>query len=386
MVPQIRTTSMSHDMTNFRELRSRAAVEGGIQMRHAEVQASHFSLRELINGMMEYPQWSANTEAIASAYELSNACRERTGIPPNGIWVPLASLARNLTVGNSNALTTGVIDNKLQAALSPVSAVMAGATLLSGLGGASFSIPVMDSTIDTESNWIGEGDVGDQRELNTRLMTLEPKSLIFSVVVSRRLLANASVDLESELRKHILRRAMLAIDRAALNGVGGNAPSGLLANEDLQVLSAGDNGLAPSWDHLVEAEYQVSNRAGSMIAPTFLSSPAMRKKLRKTPRGAGLDFILSDNVDTVMGQPLHTSAMVPDNLTKGTSEEVCSALIFGDLAEIVVGFWGPLAVDLLVDSRTLAREAKVKITCRVEVGVGVRNIGAFAAYKDLLAA
>ena len=263
---------------------------------------------------------------------------------------------------------------------------MSRATVLSGLVGGSFSLPVMDSSIDTESNWVGEAVPGEQRELTTAVMTLQPKSLIFSVVVSRRLLANASVDLESELRKHILRRAMLAIDRAALSGVGGDAPSGLLENPGLQVLSAGANGLAPAWEHLVEAEYQVSNRAGSMIAPTFLSSPAMRKKLRTTQRGAGLDFILNDNVDTVMGQPLRTSALVPDNLTKGTSEDVCSALIFGDLAEIVVGFWGPLAIDLLVDSRTLAKDAKVRIVCRVEVGVGVRNIGAFAAYKDLLAA
>lgn len=385
MVPKFHPTELN-GVGNLKALQQRSMREGSLQMRHAAVQSSHFSIRELVNGMMEFPQWSPDHAAMSSAYELSNGCRERTGASPNGLWVPFASLTRDLTVANSSALTTGEIDHSLQAALTPASAVMSRATVLSGLVGGSFSLPVMDSSIDTESNWVGEAVPGEQRELTTAVMTLQPKSLIFSVVVSRRLLANASVDLESELRKHILRRAMLAIDRAALRGVGGDAPSGLLENPDLQVLSAGANGLAPAWEHLVEAEYQVSNRAGSMIAPTFLSSPAMRKKLRTTQRGAGLDFILNDNVDTVMGQPLRTSALVPDNLTKGTSEDVCSALIFGDLAEIVVGFWGPLAIDLLVDSRTLAKDAKVRIVCRVEVGVGVRNIGAFAAYKDLLAA
>lgn len=385
MVPKIHPTELNN-VASLPLMVNRAIVEGSMQLRHAAVQEPHFSLRELVNGMMEFPLWPVNRTAMSSAYELSNGCRERTGASPNGTWLPLACLTRDLTVGNSNALTTGKIDNKLQAALAPASAVMAGATLLSGLTGSSFSLPVMDSTIETDSNWIGEGDNGQQRELTTNVMTLEPKSLIFSVVVSRRLLMNASVDLETELRKHILQRAMLAIDGAALNGVGGNAPSGLLANGDLQVLSAGANGLAPNWDHLVEAEYQVSNRAGSMISPAFLSSPLLRKKLRKTPRAAGLDFIVNESAISLMGQPLRTSALVPDNLDKGTSLGVCSALVFGDLAEIVVGFWGPLAIDLLVDSRTLAKDAKVKITCRVEVGVGVRNIGAFAAYKDLLAA
>lgn len=371
---------------DVRKMQQRAMQDGNVQVRQAEAHSSSFSFRELINGQMEHPLWVSDARAMASAYELSNACRERSGVAPNGIWVPLACMTRDLTSTGASSLSTEAIDNKLQAALAPASAVMSGATLLSGLTGSVFSLPVIDSSVDADTSWVAEGDPGAQREMTTKVATLEPKSLIFTVVISRRLLANASVDLESDLRTHILRRTMLAIDRAALSGTGGAAPSGLLNNSGLQVLSAGANGAAPTWDHLVEAEYQASIRAGTMASPMFLSSPAMRKKLRKTQRATGLDFILSDNADHVMGQNLRTSTLVPDNLTKGTSVGNCSALIFGDLAEIVVGFWGPLAVDLLVDSRTLAKDAKVRIICRAEVGVAVRNIGAFAAYKDLLAA
>jgi hypothetical protein len=56
------------------------------------------------------------------------------------------------------------------------------------------------------------------------------------------------------------------------------------------------------------------------------------------------------------------------------------------MAEIVVGFWGPLALDLLIDDRTLAPRGAVRIVARAEVGVAVRQIGAFSAYKDLLSA
>ena len=50
------------------------------------------------------------------------------------------------------------------------------------------------------------------------------------------------------------------------------------------------------------------------------------------------------------------------------------------MAEFYVGFWGPQAIDLLVDSYTYSTSGKVRLIARAEVGVTVRNIGAFAAY------
>ena len=366
------------------KIAQRTRSEANNQMRHVAQTAGDVSLRETINGLMQHPQWVPNQRAISAAYELSNACRQQSGMAPNGIWFPLAAMSRDLTAAGTSSGAN--FDNKLQAALAPESAVLSGATLLSGLTGSTFSIPCIDSKINAAGTWIAEGTPGAQREPTFKAATLVPKSMVFELVVSRRLLLNSSVDLETELRSEMLRQAMQEIDSAALNGNGTNEPGGLLNHPDLQVLSAGTNGAAPTWAHLVEAEYQASTRVGSMRKPTFLTSPAMRKKLRTTQRAAGLDFIVSESASTLLGHQLRTSSLVPDNLTKGTSTGVCSSLVFGDLAEIVVGFWGPLALDLLVDDRTLARTGAVRIVARAEVGVAVRNIGAFSAYKDLLSA
>jgi HK97 family phage major capsid protein len=194
------------------------------------------------------------------------------------------------------------------------------------------------------------------------------------------------VETEAELRAEILRQTMREIDRAALNGAGGNEPTGLLNDGALQVLAGGTNGAAPTWAQLVEAEFQVGTRTREMRSPTWITSPALRKKLRTTQRAAGLDFIVNDDARRLLGYDLRSTPLVPDNLVKGTSGAACSALVFGDLAEVYVGFWGPLAVDLLIDGVTQARDGRVKIIARAEVGVAVRNIGAFAAYKDLLSA
>ena len=319
---------------------------------------------------------------------MSEACRQSSGLPPIGIYIPLAALAqsRDLTATGYGQLSKANLGNTLQPALGVDSAVMGGATLLSGLSGSSLVLPAIGASIDASGTWVSEGNVGLQKEPTFKQVVLTPKSLIFTLTVSRRLMANASVDLESELRSEILRQAMREIDRAALNGSGPETPTGLLNDGSLQILSAGVNGAAPTWAHLVEAEFQVGARTTGMRAPTFITSPAVRKKLRGTQRAAGLDFILDDDATRLMGHNLQTSPLVPDTLTKGTSAGVCSALVFGDLAEVFVGFWGPLAIDILVDGVTQAKNGQIRLIARCEVGVAVRNIGAFTAYKDILSA
>jgi HK97 family phage major capsid protein len=379
-------SSLDQLPADFSAIQKRTNIEAAAQIKNASNRASRFSLRELINHQLEWKMFAVNQSAVSAAYEQSDVCRQLSGEAAWGCWVPFSALARDLTVANTPNATTGIIGNKLQPALEPYSAVMGGATVLSGLKGNQYSLPVIGSSGDATAAWVAEGANGISLQPTTKVEVLTPKQILFYINVSRTLMMSSSSDLENDLREEILRQTMRAIDAAALNGAGGNAPTGLMNNAGLQVLSAGANGLAPNWSHLVEAEYQVSSRVGAMRNSAFITSPAIRKKLRMTQRAAGLDFIVSSDANSVMGQPLRTSSQVPDNLTKGTSVGVCSPLIFGDISEVVVGFWGPLAVDIMVDRVTAAKDGKIRLTCRAEVGVAVRNIGAFAAYKDLLSA
>ena len=58
----------------------------------------------------------------------------------------------------------------------------------------------------------------------------------------------------------------------------------------------------------------------------------------------------------------------------------------GSRALFDVAFWGPAALDLMIDGYTLAKDAKIRIIARAEVGIVARRIGAFAAVKDALTA
>jgi HK97 family phage major capsid protein len=345
-----------------------------------------FSLRELINSKLKHPLWMINDRAVAAASELSEACRQRSGEAPSGTWVPLAALSRDLTATGNPQLITGGVSNTLQAALTTESVVMGGATILSGLSSGNFTLPSIATPIAAGAGWCDDNAVAAALQPTLKAPQLIAKSLVVEIDVTRRLMMNSSVDLEAELRLELLRRMMFAIDTSAIAGTNTYEPSGMLYNADLQILSAGTNGAAPTWANMVELEYQVSQRVGSMRNPAMLLSPALRKKLRTTQRAAGLDFILNADSNTLMGHPLRVSSAMPDTLTKGTSTGNCSAMIFGDLSEVYVGFWGPLALDIMVDGYTRSSSGNIRIIGHAQVGVTVRHAGAFAAFKDLLAA
>lgn len=353
-------------------------------------QGLNFSFVDAINATLPHPVIKLDDSTIANNYAISEQCRQFAGEAPSGnYWVPLQAMARDLTTSGASAIVNaGGVTATIGDVLAPASAIVgAGATILSGLKSGALGLPTIDTAIDaTGAAWITEGSAAPQRDPTFASVSLEPKSISVEVIVSRRLMQASAANLEQFIRTSIIRRFMAEIDRAAINGSGTEQPDGMLSNADIELIAAGTNGLAPTWANLVDMEYRVANRTGNMQAPAFVTNPAMVKKLRTTQRAAGLDFILSDKATELLGHSLRSSSQVPSNLTKGTSSGVCSAAIFGDMAELFVGFWGPAAIDLLIDGYSQAPTGKIRLIARAEVGVAVRTPGSFVMVKDFLTA
>jgi HK97 family phage major capsid protein len=369
---------------------------GGLQRRTAdEISVSRnlvtrygrdYDLSELVISRMQHPPRPVDQRKLAAVNDLNETLRQRCGQPATGTWVPLQALSRDLTTANASALVTGTLKPTHTDSLLPSSAVMGAATVISGLSGSTVGLTVTDPAADASDGWVGENAPAPQREPGFVRRLLEPKTLTVAVQVSRRLLQQAGVDVGQLLTAELSARLGWVIDRAALLGSGPNQPLGLLNDTDLTVVAAGANGAAPIWQHLVELEHQVRTKSmGNTQQPAWLMSPALAKKMRLTQRVSGQNGFLYEGAD-LLGYPVRVSPNVPDTLSKGTSSGVCSALIFGDISEIVIGFWGPAAVDLLIDDYTLRKDGLVRIVARAEVGILPRRIGAFAAFKDLLAA
>lgn len=356
-------------------------------IRSALDRGTDYSLMELINARMAQPFRSVNSKAIDAVSAANETCRQSSGKVADGTWIPFHALAqaRDLTVSGHSALVSGKVNETLEEALRPASAIVgAGATVMSGVLAGNLILPKIVGQALT-GNWLSsEGATYAQADPSFEQTIVVPNTLSIEIRISRRLLMNSAVDLESGLRQHILSAFMAEIDRVALVGSSAsNQPEGLLTLSTVPVVSAGTNGAAPTWQHLVDLEYQVAASNGRVASGAFITNAEVQRKLRVTQRAAGLDFILGAD-SRVLAYPTRISSHVPSNLTKGTSSGICSALLFGDFSELVVAFWGPAAVDLIVDGYTMAKDGLVRVIARADVGLAPRNIGAFAVMKDLL--
>jgi len=74
---------------------------------------------------------------------------------------------------------------------------------------------------------------------------------------------------------------------------------------------------------------------------------------------------------------------VPSTLTKGNSD-VCSAIIFGNFADLLIGQWG--GMDIVVDPYTQAPSGLVRLVINSWWDVLVKRAASFAAMQDALTA
>ena len=345
-------------------------------------------LAALVNSRLKEPLRPIATREVEVFADIDRVLRQRSGQVANGTWLPLSALAspetRGLDISNGTPLRTpAVLPNAAKTLLPTSGLISGGAQVLSGIRSSTLSLPYLDGGTGGAA-WHAEGTgPAVSLEPNFLAATIVPKSIVVELIVSRRLLMNTAIDLNELLRQELAQRFGSAIDAAALNGDGLLEPGGLLNRPDLDVLSLGTDGAAMTHGDLAELEARVLTRAnGSMSSPAWLIGPKMTRKLRTTAKNAGA--MVFEGGDLLGHRVIQTSA-IPENMTKGTSTG-CAAMVFGDMSEIFVGFWGPAALDLLIDGFTLAKDGKIRIIARAEVGIVARRVGAFAAVKDALTA
>ena len=115
----------------------------------------------------------------------------------------------------------------------------------------------------------------------------------------------------------------------------------------------------------------------------YLTNAKVRGKLKTTSKVSGQNgFIWEDGM--LNGYKASVSNQVPSNLTKGTSSGVCSAIIFGNWSDLIIGQWGTL--DLMVDPYSGSTSGTVRVVALQDVDIAVRNAVSFSAMLDALTA
>lgn len=260
-----------------------------------------------------------------------------------------------------------------------------GATMLSGLDGP-VSFP--KQTGAGVPSWMGEnpGAPVSSTDLTLGSVTLAAKTLMAATRFSKQLLRQAVIDVESLVRSDIAAIHALGIDSAAINGSGSsNQPAGVLTNTSIGLVALGTNGLAPTFNSMVQLEAAVEAANADTGPRGYLTTPGIKGTLKTTqifPTGLGAPVWLGGDEGEVNGYPAYSTNQVPSNLTKGTSTTIAHAVLYGAWANLVIGEWG--ALEMLVDPYTLAGSGMLAVTSFQMVDIALRYAESFAAIKDAL--
>ncbi len=256
-----------------------------------------------------------------------------------------------------------------------------GATMLDGLVG---NLAIPSQTAGASTYWVTEGNAVTESEAAFGQVSLTPKTVGMFTDYTRRALLQTTPSIEALIRADLAAGIATEIDRAGIAGSGSSGqPRGIINTAGIGAVAGGTNGAAPTYDHMVALEESIAVANADVGSMAYLTNAKMRAKLRLTQIFSGTNgqpVWGSDN--TVLGYRGAVSNNVPSNLTKGTANGVCSAIVYGNFSDVLIGLWSGL--DLVVDPYTLSTSGGRRIVALQDVDVALRRVASFAAMLDAL--
>lgn len=335
----------------------------------------------------DWSQAGFERECSAAAEKKLNGGMRGSFVIPHDILVARDYLSIGLTnhTGEKTVATDLLAGSFIEMLRNRMVMRSMGARVLSGLVG-DIAIPRM--TGGATAYWLTEDQDTTGSIQAFDQVSLTPKTVSCMTEVTRKLLMQSSLDVEGLVRSDLATTIALELDRVAINGSGSNGqPKGILNVTGIGSVAGGDNGLAPAWSHLVDLETEVAVDNADVGTMSYLTNTKVRGKLKKT-------FINTTGGDTPLwgnskdaalnGYPAYVTNQVPSTLTKGTSTAKCSAILFGNWSDLLVGMWGGL--DVLVDPYSGSKSGRIRIVMFQDCDLAVRHPESFAAMKDALTA
>ncbi len=358
-----------------------------------EREKEQFSFVRALNALAN-PRDGKAQEAAAFELECSRAAADKMKKEVRGIMVPVDVLRsalngqRDLTVGTTTAgghtVATDLLSGSFIDLLRNKAMMMGVSTVLTDLNG---NLAIPRQTGGATAYWVAESGAPTDSQQAFDQVTLSPNTVGAFTDYSRKLLLQSSIDVEAFVRADLARVLALEIDRAAINGSGSsNQPTGILSTSGIGDVAGGTDGAAPDWNDIVDLETEVAIDNADLGSLRYLTNAKVRGKLKKTfvDSGSNAERVWDTRAGNtpLNGYEAMVTNQVPSDLDKGTSTGVCSAIIFGNFADLLIGMWGGL--DLTVDPYSNSTSGTVRIVGLQDVDIAVRHPESFAAMQDAL--
>ncbi|MDE1170919.1 MAG: phage major capsid protein [Verrucomicrobium sp.] len=263
----------------------------------------------------------------------------------------------------ANAIQTSLLADSFIGMLKNHATIMNLATDLSGLVG-NVDIPKQSGQIG--GYWVGEDDSAPTDSLGFGLVSLRPKTVAAKAIITRQMLKQPSLGVESLVRTDLSRGIGLAIDIAAYYGAGtGNAPTGLSHVAGIGSVNLAAAG-APTFAELVQCETAMASANADIGRISWVINPAQRGYAKTTRR------LATATDSATLWEPGNTlngyQVQVTNQITAGD-------LFFGNFADFLIGLWGGL--ELTVDPYSGSDKGRLQIVGFQDVDFAVRHPESF---------
>ena len=375
--------SLMDDLNNERVAdAARKEVAAKNMNRKEQEEIERFSFSKFVR---EAGKKSLTGMELEMAQEAKREARE-IGRDAGDYCIPYAVLAgkRALLGQNVTNTTDGgalVVDGQLtyvEALRNKLLFTDVGATMLTGLTG---NVPIVYGS-KFAGEWLEEGGESKLEKLSFTSSTMRPKRVSIQGAYSNQLLVQSSIDVERLVMNELINAHAELLNATAINGSGtAPEPYGLLNIDGIGQVVGGENGAVLDWAKVVSLETEIAVKNADMGTLAYLTNAKVRGAMKTTEKSSGTPIYLMDG-GMVNGYKTVISNLVPSDLKKGSASNL-SAMIFGNWADLLIGWWGGL--DILADPYTHAGTDQVRVIARAFHDVNVRRKESFAVIKDIIA-
>ena len=325
-------------------------------------------------------------------FEVSREIAKRNNKETDGFFMPLNIRA---AVPGQTATTASLGGSAVQTTIMPIIDILraklvsaqAGATYLTGLSGnLQFPRQITGNTFA----WVGENPSSANTVTGATFdtVTLTPHTGIGDSAFSRQVLAQTSQDMQAWVINELLSTVAVGIDNAVFNGTdANNQPKGLRGQSSIGNRTLGAAGAALTWADIVGFESDVAAGNADVGRLSYVTNSKVRGKLKTTLQNtvAGASYIWGGGNDpgTVNGYNAFVSNQLPSNLTQGTATTICSSIIFGNFADLLVGEFGG-GVEVLVNPYLYAGQGMISVHTIAMIDVAIRHYESFSKSDAVL--
>lgn len=241
-----------------------------------------------------------------------------------------------------------------------------GLTMLTGLEG---NIDIPGGNANIAAAWLGSEDANAaESNPSFRKISMSIKDLAVYTDMTRRMLIQSTIDVESYVRMQIMEAMAQGIDTAGFYGSGlSGQPTGL-------TLTAGIGSVTfaaefPDRDEVIDMFTAIAT-ANQTGMPVFVGNAEMQGALMKEAIDAGSGRFLMERAGELSTGHSYT---MTNQITSGD-------LIAGVFSDMIMGTWGSLELDRSTEAKFLSGGLRLRAIQSLDFGV--RRTGSFVLGND----